>query len=191
MPKARAWRSTGKAKKRTHGAATLSQSAMPTRERLAKAATDFEIRGTGRHRVVRMLDAPLEQLWARAQITEQQYQVLGKLRLHWFLGHQAVSLRAADLNRIMAPHRDFGETSSQQALWHREMFDAGYSSLEALKSAVTYMVVLQEIGVNEVGAELGYRSPYRGRQFVIECLCVASAKIMSVWLTMDLDHTRS
>lgn len=184
MPKARAWRSSGKTKKRTSGHATLSQGAMPTRERLEKASGAFEIGGDGSRRIVRMLDAPLEQLRARSQITEQQYRVLERLRLHWYLGHHAGSLRAADLNRVMASNRDYGETATEQALRHRELFDAAADSLSKLECAVMTWVILGECSVTEIGALIGYRSPYRGRQAVIEILGDVAGKIMSVWLTM-------
>ena len=186
MPKARVWRSTGKAKKRTGGAVkqagTLSSDAMPTKQRLEKGA--FEIGGAGQHRIVRMLDAPLEQARAREQITETQFQVLARYRMHWFMGHHAGSLRGVDLDRIHN-HDHHSGTMSEQSIWHREMLDTACDALKPLEREVTAKVVLEEHGITETGAELGYRSPYRGRQAVIECLVSSSQKITSAWLTMD------
>ena len=195
MAKARAWRSTGKARKRTHAAATLSQTAMPTRERLAKAAeagleaglepglTAFEIGGLGPRRVVRMLDAPLEQMRARAQLTEPQYLALTRFRLHWFLAHQAGNLHAIDLNRMVL-HGGHGDVAEQE-VWHCEMFGVAWRALGALEREVTASVVFEEFNINGVGASLGYRSPYRGRQAILKCLGNVVQKITSAWLTID------
>jgi hypothetical protein len=156
---------------------------MPTRERLAKAEGGFDISGIGTRRVVRMLDAPLQQLRARAQINETQYGILDRLRRHWTLGHWIGSLQAVDLNRVRSQRHD-GEFTSNE-LWHRERFEAGYSALERIERTVVALVALEERSINEAGGVLGYGSPYRGRQAALECLRSGAGKIMSAWLTMD------
>lgn len=158
---------------------------MPTRERLAKAGGDFEIGGDGSRRIVRMLDAPLEQMRAREQLTEQQYQILGKLRLHWFLGHQSGGLHAVDLNRMVLGVRKGGEPAGEVEILHREMFDTAFAALQALERDVTARVVIEEYSTTTAGALIGYRSPYRARQAVIECLRAVAMKIMAAWLAMD------
>ena len=183
MTKARAWRRTSQPAKRTHGAATLAQSAMPTRERLAKGG--FEVGGDGGRRIVRMLDTPLEQARARAQITDAQYDGLARYRMHWFLGHLAGNLRAIDMDRVIGSDRGGVDGTFEQVLWHRQMFDVARDALPVLERLAVAGVVLDEVGVTEVGAGFGYRSAYRGRQFVLELLCSASQEITSAWLTMD------
>jgi hypothetical protein len=155
---------------------------MPTRERLEKGA--FEIGGARQHRIVRMLDAPLEQARAREQITETQFQALARYRVHWFMGNHAGSLRSVGLDRVHSYGRYHGETGEQE-IWHREMYLTARGVLLATEREVTAKVVLEEHGITETGAELGYRSLYRGRQAVIECLVSSSQKITSAWLTMD------
>lgn len=162
---------------------------MPTPQRLSHAtmqagSTGFEIGGDGSRRIVRMLDAPLEQMRARTQITEPQYQTLARLKLHWFLGYQAGSLRAVDLNRVMQGTGQM-ETLGEQAIWHRERVEGAFQALQALEREVTAKVVLEEFNLNTVGAWIGYGSPYRGRQAVLDALRYAAVKITSAWLTMD------
>ena len=182
MPKARVWRSRGEVKKRTAAkAATLSSDAMPTKQRLEKGA--FEIGGVGPHRVVRMLDAPLEQALAREQITETQFQVLARYRMHWFLGHHSGNLRAIDLDRVMVSGQV--DRGGGQGIWHSQMYLVANGSMRNLEREVTTMVAIEECSVTEVGSCLGYRSPYRGREAVLEILRSASKKITSAWLTMD------
>lgn len=195
MPKARAWRNSGKTAKRTSGAATgpaigsgtLSESAMPTRERLAMAGGAFEIGGHGPRRMVRMTDAPLEQLRARALLTEAQYQTLWRLGVHHFMGFRSAHLRAVDLNRIAAPGFH-SETTGERAARHREIFFVGWKALNAAECFVVLEMVLMERGITTVGAEIGYRSPYRGRQAVLEALRSAAGKITSAWLTMEREN---
>jgi hypothetical protein len=161
---------------------------MPTKERLAKAhqvgPDAIEIGGSGSHRIVRMLDAPLEQMRARQQVTEPHYQTLARLRLHWFLGYQSGSLRAVDLDRMI---QQLGktETLGEQEILHRERVIRAFDALRPLECAVTARVVIEEYDLNTVGGSIGYSSPYRGRQAVLECLRTAASKIMSAWLTMD------
>jgi hypothetical protein len=162
---------------------------MPTKERLGHAREQaglggFEIGGTGTHRIVRMLDAPLEQMRAREQLTEPHYQTLARLRWHWFLGYQAGTLRALDLDRISQRSGQM-ETGSEQEIWHRERADKAFAVLQALEREVTAKVVIAEYSLNVVGAWVGYSSPYHGRQAVLDCLRMAAGKIMSAWLTMD------
>lgn len=187
MSKARAWRKTGKTAKRTSGprsqSSALSESAMPTQERLAKAGGDFQIGGDGAHRIVRMLDAPLEQARARGQLTETQFHVLAKYRLHWFLGYQSGSLRAVDLDRVMVSGQQGG--GGDQVIWHRDMFETAGRGLLALERMALASVVLSEHNITTVGSFLGYNSPYRGRQAVLDSLRSASVKITSAWLAME------
>jgi hypothetical protein len=158
---------------------------MPTRERLEKARGAFEIGGDGSRRIVRMLDAPLEQMRTRGQLTENQYQTLVRVRMHWFIGYHGGSLQAIYLGRVTAHNRDYGMASSEQEIWHREMFGVAFGGLLVIERDVVTMVVIQERSLAEAGTALGYHSPYRARQAALECLRGAAAEIMSAWLTMD------
>ena len=153
---------------------------MPTRERLAKAVGAFEIGGSGVHRVVRMLDAPLEQMRAREQLTETQYHTLRTFRMHWFLGHHAGNLHAVDLNRIVFGQEGFGEIAEQ--IWHSQMYYLAYHKLSTVERDLAVRVVLEECNITEAGAWLGYHSPYRGRQAVLVYLRHTAEEILSAWL---------
>lgn len=174
MPRAkRGYRKTpATAVERTDIAArpVMAETAMPTTERLRQAGDAFEIGGNARvGRIVRMLDAPLEQLYARRQLLQAQYEALRRQRLHWWLGAMASPLRAADLNRVSAPAWDaLGQ--SERELMHRQAFDAGWALLNLAQRGVVTTVVLTEAGLTDAGAELGYRSLYRGRMAALDML---------------------
>jgi hypothetical protein len=157
---------------------SMAATAMPTQERLRQAGDAFEIGGSVRDgHIFRMLDAPLEQLYGRRLLTQGQYEALRRMRLHWFLGAMASSLRAVDLNRVQVSSWDaLGQ--SERELMHRQAFGAGWALLGPLQRGVVMTVVLTEGGLTSAGAELGYRSPFRGRMAAMDLLRGAADVLM-------------
>jgi DNA-directed RNA polymerase specialized sigma subunit len=85
----------------------------------------------------------------------------------------------------MIQHLGKTETLGEQEILHRERIEIAFGALRQLEREVVTMMVLGEQNINEVGAWMGYSSPYRGRQAALELLRTAAGKIMSAWLTMD------
>jgi hypothetical protein len=128
-----------------------------------------------------MLDAPLEQMLARAQINDRQYEALRLLRLHWFLGHLASGLRAADLNRVPGQPGD-GLEHNERELLHRQAFRAGWVAMSGLERGTVSATVLTETaGLTSVGVALGYSSPYRGRMAALELVQSAANTLAKIW----------
>lgn len=188
MPKARSHRravsindAAGEPRKQS---ATLSEDAMPTRERLEHSTGAFEIGGRrGGKRVLRMLDTPLERIFLEHRLSPTQYDALRRLRVHWFLGITG-RIQAANLDRTQADWS--GLERNERELMHRQAFDAGWGGLDRPQAVVVNAVVLVEQGLVEAGAELGYRSPYRGRQAALELLQAGGEQLAQTWRQMVL-----
>lgn len=180
MAKARGWRRRATAVKARTTEPVMAETAMPTQRRLAQAGAAFEIGGDARSgRVIRMLDSPLEQLLSERKLSEQHYEVLRRLRLHWYLGKIVGQVHAIDLNQVQTAWS--GLAQNERALLHREAFDQGWSVLERLERGVVNAVVLTETGLTEAGAGLGYRSPYRGRVAALELLQSGAGRLVRAW----------
>jgi hypothetical protein len=165
--------------KRT-SAPLMADTAMPTAERLRHAAGSFQIGGDRRSgRIFRMLDAPLEQIFADKKLSDLQYESLRRLRMHWTLGQLAGSPQSIDYNRVA---RDWnGTAQSERELFHREMFGIGWQELGGLERSIVGAVVLSEIALSLAGALLGYRSPYRARVAALELLQASAGKLAAAW----------
>jgi len=166
-------------RKRT-SAALMADTAMPTAERLERAGGAFEIGGDKRTgRVVRMLDAPIEKLFAEHHLKDLDYAALCLLRTHWTLGQLSGNPQSIDYNRIT--HAWNNANQSERELFHREMFEIGWICLEQIERQVMGAIVLNEIALTEAGSMLGYRSPYRARMAVLEILQKGASKLVRVW----------
>lgn len=158
----------------------MADTAMPTSERLKRAAGAFQIGGDRRSgRIFRMLDSPLEQIFADKKIDDLEYEALRRLRMHWTLGQLAGSPQSVDFNRVA---RDWnGSAQSERELYHREMFGDGWGKLERLERSIIGAVVLTEIGLAVAGVMLGYRSPYRARAAALELLRAGADRLAMAW----------
>lgn len=168
-----------KTNKRVSGA-LMANTAMPTQERLRQAAGNFQIGGDKRSgRIFRMLDSPLEQIFAQRKLDDLQYESLRRLRMHWTLGQLAGSLQSADYNSIS---RDWnGTAQGERELYHREMFGIGWSVLDKLESTIIGGIVLSEIALAHAGSLLGYRSPFRARTAALALLQSGADKLAQAW----------
>jgi hypothetical protein len=161
-------------------AALMADTAMPTAERLRQAAGSFQIGGDRRSgRIFRMLDAPLEQIFAEKKINDLEYEALRRLRMHWTLGQLAGSPQSVDFNRVA---RDWnGIAQSERELYHREMFGIGWNKLEQLERGIIGAVALSEITLAVAGLSLGYRSLYRARLAALDLLHSGAGKLAMAW----------
>ena len=168
-----------RSKKRT-SAALMAAEAMPTAERLKQASGAFHIGGDRRSgRIFRMLDAPLERIYADKKLNETEYESLKRLRMHYTLGQLSGSPQSVDFNRVSFRWR--GDSQTERELFHREMFASGWLAMLPLERGVIGAVVLSEIELAMVGEFLGYRSPYRGRVAALDLLRAGAAKLATTW----------
>jgi len=155
----------------------MAQTAVPTRERLRQAQGAFEIGGDRRSgRIFRMMDTPLEQLFADGRITNLDYDTLCRLRMHWTLGQLGGAPRAIDYDRINV-HVASEQNGSERELFHREMFELGWRNLAMLERGVIGAVVLQETALAIAGTMLGYASPYRARNAALDLIRSGAAAL--------------
>ena len=65
-------------RRKTIGEVKVEHRSLPTRERMAKAGTDFEIGGDDRAgKVIRIMDAPLDRMRSREMIGAKEYAAQG------------------------------------------------------------------------------------------------------------------
>lgn len=159
----------------------MAAEAMPTPERLRRAAGAFEIGGDRRTgRVIRLMDAPLQRLRADHRLDELDYEALCRLHRHWVLGQLGGAPRAIDYNRVTV-HEAGGAAFSERELFHRSMFRLGWGELVTLERLATGAVVLAEVALAEAGGALGYQSPYRARSAILELLRSSANKLATIW----------
>jgi hypothetical protein len=159
----------------------MADSAMPTIERLKHAGGHFQIGGDKRTgRIMRMTDSPLEILFAEQKLTDLQYEMLRRLRLHWFFGQLAGNPLSANLDRVGSADWD-GLQQNERELMHRKSFNNAWFHLLEIERVVINAVALTETGLTDAGAQLGFKSPYRGRVAALEVLHAGADRLARVW----------
>ncbi|MCW2218789.1 hypothetical protein M2232_002321 [Bradyrhizobium japonicum] len=145
----------------------------PTPERLRKAAQFFTVAGRSRSsRKITMLDDALGKAWMRQTISAQEYSALRRYALHWVAGGLQGSLGSVDLNRIYAfdPSSMTGLARSEAQLDHKRTYYAAKQAIGFRPSFVADQIACFGRGLQETGASLGMRSPYRAREKAAELL---------------------
>jgi hypothetical protein len=156
----------------------------PTAERLSKAGEFFSIVGRSRStRRITMLDDALGRAWMREMIAAAEYSALRRYALHWVAGGLQGPLGSVDLNRIYAfdPSQMSGLARTEAQLHHKRLYHAAREMLGFRPSFVSDQVACFGRGLQEVGAMLGFKSPYRGRARASEILSDAGSRLADFW----------
>jgi hypothetical protein len=152
----------------------------PTAERLAKAGEFFQIVGRARStRRITMLDDPLGRSLVRRIISPVEYQALRRYALHWAAAGLQGPLNSVDLNRIYAfdPGSMTGLARTEAQLDHKRTYYAAKKDIGFRPSFVADQVACFGRGLQETGASLGMRSPYRAREKAAELLADAGHRL--------------
>lgn len=156
----------------------------PTPERLKQAANAFELGGDRRDRVrvYRMRDAPLERLHAEHKLSGVQYAALGRYRRHWFGGNFNGVLRSVDPDRVYAVDYTSmtGLARTYREAEHRDEYRLAREALQ-WRWVVVEGVACHEIGLEQIGLQLGFKSPFWARGRVQKFLCEAADMLSSLW----------
>ena len=130
-----------------------------------------------------MLDDALGRAWMRQNIQAQEYSALRRYALHWVAGGLQGPLGSVDLNRIYAfdPSQMSGLARTEAQLHHKQLYHAARQMLGFRPSFVADQVACFGRGLQEVGAMLGFKSPYRGRERATEILSDAGHRLAEFW----------
>lgn len=156
----------------------------PTAERIGQAGEFFTVAGRGKsNRHFTMLDDALGRAWVRRFISAAEYSALKKYALHWLAGGLQGHLGSVDLNRILAfdPGAMTGLAKTEAQVDHRHLYYAARVELGRRPAWVADQIACFDNSISRVGAALGYRSPYRGREKVRELLSDAGYRLGKFW----------
>ncbi|MBR0747359.1 hypothetical protein JQ582_25825 [Bradyrhizobium japonicum] len=145
----------------------------PTQERLAKAGEFFQLVGRSRSsRRITMLDDPLGKALVRRILSALEYHALRRYALHWAAAGLQGPLNSVDLNRIYGfdPAAMSGLARTEAQLDHKRTYYAAKQAIGFRPSFVADQVACFGRGLQETGASLGMRSPYRAREKAAELL---------------------
>lgn len=182
-------------RRKTIGEVKVEHRSLPTRERMAKAGTDFEIGGDDRAgKVIRIMDAPLDRMRSRAMIGAKEYEALNKYRIHWWHAGMSGHLRSPEIDRIFAdPLSSSGMPSTERQAHHRQQFRkarAKFATADSIDAATTenhkMLIVLDNVLLSEqslevAGYAVGCKSRYRARERSKELLCKAADILVNHW----------
>lgn len=180
-------------KRRTHSISYEAVTNGPTQERLRHAGNSYVVGGDARsERIWRMLDAPLERLYARLhkaggdRDNEElaiEYAALVKYRALWCSAGLEPSLPSVDLGRIFAsdPTNFSGMAKSERQAHCRGEYRRAVQILGMIDSDLVERVVCREIELPDVGYSLGYTSSYRARQAAERRLRDSGRKLADHW----------
>jgi hypothetical protein len=156
----------------------------PTAERIKHAGEFFAVAGRSRSsRRITMLDDALGRAWVRRWISAEEYSALKKYALHWLAGGLQGQLGSVDLNRILAfdPGSMTGLAKTEAQANHRQLYWSARGAIGTRPAIVADHVACYDSSIADLGAMLGYRSPWRGRQKAIELLSDAGYRLRKYW----------
>jgi hypothetical protein len=162
----------------------MRDEAGPTNERLRHAGEFCSIAGKSRStRRITMLDDALGRAWLRRHISAEEYSSLKKYALHWLAGGLQGHVGSVDLNRVFAfdPGSMSGLAKSEAQADHRRLYHAARDRIGTRPALVADYVACFDTPLADVGAILGYRSLYHGRQKAIEILSDAGYRLGQFW----------
>lgn len=119
----------------------------------------------------------------RRAISGEEYSALRKYALHWLAGGLQGHLGSVDLNRILAfdPGSMTGLAKTEAQADHRRLYHAARDHIGTRPAFVADQVACYDSPIPQVGAMLGYRSPYRGRARAVEILSDAGYRLAQFW----------
>jgi hypothetical protein len=158
----------------------LYRQAGPTRERLAQADKDFEIGGDARtgYRFT-MADTPLERLLLRNRISLAEHDALRTYANHWFGAGLAGHVVSVDPNRVSGS--SVGLIGSEAAAHHLLMYQGAARYIGKKCAYLAEMIACLERTPEQVGHDLGYKSPYRAREHALAGLREAGDRLAYHW----------
>jgi hypothetical protein len=126
----------------------------------------------------------------RQNISAEEYSALRKYALHWLAGGLQGHLGSVDLNRVLAfdPGAMTGLAKTERQMEHRQLYHAARDSIGLRPALVADHVACFDSPISTVGVLLGYRSPWRGRQKVIEILRDAGYRLGRFWSDLARNH---
>ena len=154
--------------------------AQPTPERLRRAGGDFERGDTGQ---ITMRDSPLERIFARGVVTQEQYSAGQKYRHHWYHAGLCDPLGSVDLNRVLVT--DLGSFSgmakTENQVFHRQRYRAAAQAVGKIGSHVLDCAVCREIALDQVGYALGWSSRAQAYAAAVERMKTALDELCKLW----------
>jgi hypothetical protein len=154
--------------------------ALPTKERLRKAGSDFERGHTGQ---ITMRDSPLERSFGRGVITQEQYAAGQKYRHHWYHAGLAGTLGSIDLERVFAADLAgfSGMAKTDNQVFHRQSYREATQAIGKIGSHVLESAVCREIVLEQVGYTLGWSSRPQAYAAAVERMKSALDGLCKLW----------
>lgn len=135
----------------------IERRALPTKERLRKAGSDFERGDTGQ---ITMRDSPLERARTRGLLTPEQYSAGQKYRHHWYHAGLAGTLHSMMLDRVFAadPMGSCGMATTEKQVFHRQRYREAVTAIGKIGSHVLEAAICREVSLEQIGYTLGWTS---------------------------------
>jgi len=154
--------------------------AEPTAERLRHADGDFE---RGHNGQITMCDSPLERVFARGVVSEEQYAAAQKYRHHWYHAGLSDRLGTRDLDHVLA-HDLFkftGMARTETQLFHRQRYREAVQAVGKLGSHVLDWTVCREVPLDRIGETLGWTNRAQAYAAAVERLKMALDELCRLW----------
>src|SRR5258707_9243206 len=115
----------------------------------------------------------------RQKISGENYSALRRYALHWLAGGLQGPIQSVDLNRIFAfdPASMSGLAKTEAQAGHRMAYHDAKASIGTRPGFVADHVACFDDTLQDVGAMLGYRSLYRGRDMACQILADAGYRL--------------
>ena len=130
-----------------------------------------------------MLDDALGRALLRKKIQPDEYSALRRYALHWLAGGLQGHLGSVDLNRIYSfdPQQMSGLANSEAQCDHRQFYYQARESIGTRRAYVADQVACLDVRLAQVGADLGFRTIWRGRAKAAEILSDAGYRLAKFW----------
>lgn len=156
----------------------------PTTERLRHAENQFEVAETrGSAGTMTMRDCPLERVWGRKQITDQEYQAGIKFRHHWFHAGMAGQISSLDLNRVFA--RDLSSmghmAKTERQAFHRQKYREACDEMGQRQSSAVEDCVCAEIEFEKIGRKFGFNNDPQARACAVTLIRDGLYRLAILW----------
>jgi hypothetical protein len=152
----------------------------PTAERLRRAGSDFERGHSGQ---ITMRDSPLERVFSRGVITQEQYAAGQKYRHHWYHAGLSDHLGSRDLERVWASDvwSFSGMARTEQQVFHCQRYREAVQAIGKLGAHVLDWSVCREVALDQLGNTLGWASRAQAYAAAAERLKASLDVLCKLW----------